>query len=63
MDDDRLDDLLRDAAKDYHPPAPTPREEIWAHIERRRAAARRGRRRRRFPFQTPAYMGAANPTS
>lgn len=44
MDDDRLDDLLRDAARDHHPPVPTPREEIWAGIERRRAAARRGRR-------------------
>jgi hypothetical protein len=44
MDDDRLDDLLRDAARDYHAPVPTPREEIWAGIERRRAAARRARR-------------------
>jgi hypothetical protein len=45
MDDEPLDDLLRDAARDYHPPVPTPREEIWAGIERRRAAQRRGRAR------------------
>jgi hypothetical protein len=60
MDDDRLDDLLRDAAKDYHPPVPTPREEIWAGIERRRAAARRGRRgwspRRWLPLAAAAAM-------
>jgi hypothetical protein len=45
MDDDRLDDLLRDAARDYHSPGPTPREEIWAGIEQRRSTARLVRRR------------------
>ena len=46
MDDDRLDDRLRDAARDYNPPGPTPREEIWAGIQHGRAGA--GRRVRRF---------------
>jgi hypothetical protein len=32
MLDDRLDDQLRDAAKDYHDPPETPREQIWARI-------------------------------
>ena len=40
MDDERLDQLLRDAARDYHPPVPTPREEMWARIEQRRREGR-----------------------
>jgi hypothetical protein len=43
-DDDRLPDRLLDAARDYHAPSPTPREEMWAAIaagRRRRRAARR----------------------
>jgi hypothetical protein len=44
MSDDRFDDLLREAARDYHRPPETPREELWARIEterrRRRAAPR-----------------------
>lgn len=33
MMDDRFDDVLREAARDYNPPPPPPREEIWARIE------------------------------
>jgi len=44
MSDDRFDELLREAARDYHRPPETPREELWARIEaerrRRRAAPR-----------------------
>lgn len=42
MNDDRIEDRLRDAARDYHRPPGTPREEMWAAIEaerRRRRAA------------------------
>jgi len=42
MSDDRFEDLLREAARDYHRPPETPREELWARIEaerRRRRAA------------------------
>ena len=41
MNDDRFDELLRQAAQDYHRPPATPRDELWARI----AAARAGRRR------------------
>lgn len=44
MSDDRFENLLRKAARDYHRPPETPREELWARIEaerrRRRAAPR-----------------------
>src|SRR5215211_5557165 len=32
MMDDRLDDMLRDAACDYNEPPETPREEMWERI-------------------------------
>lgn len=42
MMDDRFDELLREAAPEYHRPPETPREEMWARIvaerERRRQA-------------------------
>jgi hypothetical protein len=38
MMDDRLDDLLRDAAREYNDPPETPREEMWRRIEAARAA-------------------------
>jgi hypothetical protein len=59
--DDRFDDLLRDAARDYNEPPATPREEMWARIaaereERRRHEVRKedkDRRVLRFPtFRT-----------
>ncbi len=40
MDDDRLDERLRDAARGYNPPPETPREEMWARMQ----AARKTRR-------------------
>ncbi len=44
MNDDRLEDRLREAARDYHRPPETPREAMWAAIEaerrRRRVAPR-----------------------
>lgn len=44
MSDDQFENLLREAARDYHRPPETPREELWARIEaerrRRRAAPR-----------------------
>jgi hypothetical protein len=47
MMDDRFDELVRGAAREYHTPPETPREVIWARIEavrRERAARRRVRR-------------------
>jgi hypothetical protein len=38
MLDDRLDDQLRDAAKDYNDPPETPREEMWERIVAMREA-------------------------
>ena len=40
MNDDRFEELLRQAARDYHRPPETPRAALWARIE----AARRQRR-------------------
>jgi hypothetical protein len=40
MDDDRLDERLREAARDYHRPPAVPREAMWTRI-----AAERARRR------------------
>ncbi len=42
MDDreDRLDNLIRDAARDYHAPPATPRAEMWEAIRASRDAAR-----------------------
>jgi hypothetical protein len=44
MSDDRFDDVLREAVRDYHRPPETPREQMWERIEaerqRRRAAPR-----------------------
>ena len=41
MMDDRFEQWLRDAARDYHRPGDTPREEMWRAITARRAARRR----------------------
>jgi hypothetical protein len=40
MLDDRLDDLLRDAAKEYNVPPDTPRDAMWERIVAARAAER-----------------------
>ena len=42
MTEDRFEERLRDAARHYHTPPPTPRDEMWAAI-----AARRERERTR----------------
>lgn len=47
MMDERFDDVLRKAAREYHAPPETPRELMWARIEAiRRERAGRGRRLR-----------------
>ena len=43
MIDDPLDDQLRDAARAYHQPPPTPRDEMWRVIEARRRSDRLAR--------------------
>jgi hypothetical protein len=40
MTDERFEERLRDAARDYHRPPATPRDEMWAAIAARRAAER-----------------------
>ena len=37
MIDDQHDEMLQGLAEAYHPPPPTPREEIWARIQEARA--------------------------
>lgn len=39
--EDRLDELIRDAAQEYHAPPPAPRAEMWAVIRAARDAAGR----------------------
>ena len=46
MTDDRFDDLLRDAAREYNEPPETPREAIWARIVAQREAERAERAHR-----------------
>lgn len=43
MNDDRMDELLAEAARDYNAPADVPREEIWSRIQAERGARRRDR--------------------
>jgi len=40
MTDDRIDQRLRELARDYHRPPAVPREELWARIAAARAARR-----------------------
>jgi hypothetical protein len=40
MDDDQLDEPLRTAARDYHPPPATPRDAMWRAIDHQRRADR-----------------------
>jgi hypothetical protein len=44
MNDDELDQRLRDAARGYNAPPETPREAMWAAIESRRRASGAGER-------------------
>jgi hypothetical protein len=47
MLDDKSDDLLRDAARDYNAPPETPREVMWAAIQAKRAQRESGQADRR----------------
>ena len=49
MTEDRFEQLLREAAQDYHRPPETPREELWRRI----IAVREARRRRRALSASP----------
>jgi hypothetical protein len=53
MLDDRFDDQLRDAARDYNQPPETPREEMWARIAAERDVRKKDTGRRILPF--PAF--------
>jgi hypothetical protein len=48
MTDDRMDELIRRAAREYNRPGATPRDEIWERIQR----ARRGSPRTQAPAQS-----------
>jgi hypothetical protein len=50
--EDRLDEWVRDAARDYNAPPPTPRAEMWEAIQAGRRAARVAPRPLR-PLRTP----------
>jgi len=54
--EDRLDEWVRDAARDYHAPPPTPRAEMWEAIQAGRRAARVAPRPL-HPFRTPFRYG------
>lgn len=41
-DDDRFDDFLRNVARDYNAPPPTPRDAMWARIDAERRARAAG---------------------
>ncbi len=49
-DDDKFNDWLQEATKDYHAPRPTPREEMWARI-----ATERNRRSKRVIVLWPWF--------
>ncbi|HEU5219664.1 MAG TPA: hypothetical protein VFU23_13475 [Gemmatimonadales bacterium] len=49
--EDRFDEMLRDAARDYHAPPPTPRAEMWARIQ----AARQVRTTPVTPLRRPTF--------
>jgi hypothetical protein len=56
MDDDRLDEPFRAAARDYHAPPETPRETMWEAIDARR---RNDRARRLAPRPWIPWAAAA----
>lgn len=51
MLDDRFDDELRESARDYNSPPVTPREEMWAAIQARRAEKAEAEQERILPFR------------
>lgn len=56
MFDDRIDDLIRDSAREYNQPPETPRDEMWAAIQAERAEkaekAETERTERVFPLRS-----------
>jgi hypothetical protein len=52
MNDDRFDEMVREAGREYHRPPQTPREEMWAAIE---AERRRRRTTPRVIVMRPAW--------
>lgn len=61
MNDDEMDELLIQAARDYNEPAFVPREEMWSRISAARGATRFAARRRRrmVPWMSGAVAAAA----
>jgi hypothetical protein len=56
-DDDRIDDLLREAARGYNQPPDVPREEMWAKIEaERRGGGAAGQPVRTAPKIPPRWI-------
>lgn len=51
MNEERLERLVREAAPDYHRPRETPREAIWAGIERERRREAQRRQTRSAPWR------------
>jgi len=66
MLDDRFDDQLKDSARDYNAPPMTPREEMWAAIQARRADGQADRRTggqiRQSPSISPSDRPSARPS-
>ncbi|MEO7985115.1 MAG: hypothetical protein ABI766_01190 [Gemmatimonadales bacterium] len=58
QDDDRLDELLRSVAGDYHLPPETPSEAMWSAIQTRRRRYHRPWARPRHPLQWIAAAAA-----
>ena len=61
--EDRLDALLRDAAKDHNAPPPTPKAELWERVSAARRSAGQAHRRPDdgLPLR-PTYRPIARPT-
>jgi hypothetical protein len=53
MLDDRFDDLLRESARDYNEPPETPREEMWAAIQAKKADGKEAARAESEPGVLP----------
>jgi hypothetical protein len=51
--DDRFDDMLREAARDYNEPPETPRETMWQRIVAARAEAEKAETSRVIAFRRP----------
>ena len=58
MNEDRLDKMIREAARNLGDPPPAPRDEMWAEIDRRRQS-RRGGKTRVFPFPRRVWVPMA----